>query len=143
MSNVMNTPVEVIETEYPLRVECCQLRPDSAGAGRRRGGVGLRRAYRLLDDHGEVTTMVERMRVRPWGVFGGEDGAPFRVTLVRGKGRTRMRGKENRDLRRGDLIIVESSGGGGYGPRAERPPVLRADDRENGYVTRRGRRGAE
>ncbi len=142
MSNVMNTPVEVIETEYPLRVECCALRPDSAGGGRRRGGVGLRRAYRLLGDHGEVTTMVERMRVRPWGVFGGEDGAPFRVTLVRGKGRTRMRGKENRDLRRGDLIIVESSGGGGYGPPAERPPELRAQDQANGYITHRRRRGS-
>jgi N-methylhydantoinase B len=141
MSNVMNTPVEVIETEYPLRVECCELRPDSAGPGRRRGGIGLRRAYRLLGDRGEVTTMLERLRVPPWGVFGGGDGAPFRVTLVRGKGRTRMRGKENRDLGRGDLIIVESSGGGGYGPPSERPPDLRAQDRVNGYVTRRARRG--
>ena len=140
MSNVMNTPVEVIEAEYPLRVECCALRPDSAGAGRHRGGIGLRRAYRLLGDDGEVTTMIERMRIRPWGVFGGEDGAPFRVLLARGKGRTRMRGKENRDLRRGDLIIVESSGGGGYGPPADRLPQLRADDRANGYITHRGRR---
>jgi N-methylhydantoinase B len=142
MSNVMNTPVEVIEAEYPLRVECCELRPDSAGAGRHRGGIGLRRAYRVLDDSAEVTTMIERMRVKPWGVFGGEDGAPFRVTLVRGKGRTRIRGKENRDLVRGDLIVVESSGGGGYGPPAERPADLRAHDRTNGYTTRRGGRGS-
>src|SRR5205807_646520 len=60
MSNVMNTPVEVIESEYPLRVECCELRPDSAGMGRHRGGVGLRRAYRLLGERGELTTMIER-----------------------------------------------------------------------------------
>jgi len=142
MSNVMNTPVEVIEAEYPLRVECCELRPGSAGAGRHRGGIGLRRAYRVLDDSAEVTTMIERMRVKPWGVFGGEDGAPFRVTLVRGNGRTRIRGKENRDLRRGDLIVVESSGGGGYGPPGERPADLRAHDRTNGYTTRRGGRGS-
>ncbi len=137
MSNVMNTPVEVIETEYPIRVECCELRPDSAGAGRRRGGVGLRRAYRLLGEGGELTTMIERVRVRPWGVFGGEDGAPFRVTLARGQGRTRVRGKENRDLVRGDLVVVESSGGGGYGPPADRPSDLQISDRANGYVTRR------
>jgi len=86
--------------------------------------------------------MIERMRVKPWGVFGGEDGAPFRVTLVRGRGRTRMRGKENRDLARGDLVIVESSGGGGYGPPAERPTDLRAWDRANGYTARRGRGSA-
>jgi N-methylhydantoinase B len=142
MSNVMNTPVEVIEAEYPLRVECCELRRASAGAGRHRGGVGLRRAYRLLDERAEVTTMIERMRVAPWGVFGGEDGAPFRVTLVRGKGRTRIRGKENRDLSRGDLVVVESSGGGGYGPAAERPSDLRAYDRAQGYTARRRGRGS-
>jgi N-methylhydantoinase B len=142
MSNVMNTPVEVIEAEYPLRVECCELRRGSAGAGRHRGGVGLRRAYRLLDERAELTTMVERMRVAPWGVFGGEDGAPFRVTLVRGKGRTRIRGKENRDLARGDLVVVESSGGGGYGPPAERPSDLQARDRAGGYTARYRGRGS-
>jgi N-methylhydantoinase B len=143
MSNVMNTPVEVIETEYPLRVECCELRPNSPGAGRHRGGLGLRRAYRVLADGAAAATMIERMRVRPWGVFGGRDGAPFRVTLVRGRERTRMRGKENRELKRGDLVIVESSGGGGYGPPAERPDALRAADRQQGYVTDRRRRASE
>ncbi len=142
MSNVMNTPIEVIETEYPLQVECCELRPNSSGAGRHRGGLGLRRAYRVLGDGAAAATMIERMRVRPWGIFGGGEGTPFRVTLVRGRKRTRMRGKENRALERGDLIIVESSGGGGYGPPAERPPALRAQDREHGYVTDRRRRAS-
>jgi N-methylhydantoinase B len=140
MSNVMNTPVEVIESEYPLRVERCDLRPDTGGAGRHRGGVGLRRAYRILGERAELTTMVERMRVAPWGVFGGKDGAPFRVTLARGAKRVRLRGKENRDLVQDDLIVVESSGGGGYGRPAERPSDLRALDRANGYVTGRRRR---
>ena len=140
MSNVMNTPVEVIEAEYPLRVERCDLRSDSGGAGRHRGGVGLRRAYRVLAERAELTTMIERMRVPPWGVFGGKDGAPFHVTLARGARRTRVRGKEHRDLVRGDLVVVESSGGGGYGRPADRPSGLQALDRANGYVTGRKRR---
>ena len=135
MSNVMNTPIEVIESEYPVRVECCELRPDTGGRGRHRGGLGLRRSYRLLCAHGELTTMVERMRVRPWGAFGGESGSPFRVTVVRQALRTPIRGKENRDLVEGDLVVVESSGGGGYGPPADRPSDLHEDDLANGYVT--------
>jgi len=135
MSNVMNTPVEVIESEYPLRVECCELRPDSGGRGRHRGGLGLRRAYRVLCVEAELSTMIERIRVRPWGVFGGEDGAPFRVTCERGGVPGPVAGKENRDLRRDDLIVLESSGGGGYGAPDERPAELRAADAANGYVT--------
>lgn len=135
MSNVMNTPVEVIESEYPLRVECCALRPDSGGPGRRRGGLGLRRSYRVLCEQAELSTMIERARVRPWGVFGGGDGAPFRVTCERGGERFAVAPKENRDLRRGDLIVLESSGGGGYGPPGERSEALRRADLDNGYVT--------
>ncbi|HKV44451.1 MAG TPA: hydantoinase B/oxoprolinase family protein [bacterium] len=141
MSNVMNTPVEVIESEYPLRVECCALRPDSAGRGRRRGGVGLRRTYRLVGERAELTTMVERMRVPPWGIFGGEDGAPFRVTLERGGERRPVRGKESLDLVRGDVVVVESCGGGGYGLPQDRPPAAHRLDLENGYLTDRGGRG--
>jgi N-methylhydantoinase B len=135
MSNVMNTPVEVIESEYPLRVERCELRPDSGGRGRHRGGLGLCRAYRLLSERGELSTMIERVRTQPWGVFGGEDGAPFRVTCERQGRRSAVRGKENRDLVLGDLVTVESSGGGGYGPPDERSPELRQADLNDGYVT--------
>ncbi len=135
MSNVMNTPVEVIESEYPLRVERCELRPDSGGLGRHRGGLGLRRTYRLLCERGELSTMIERVRVSPWGIFGGRDGTPFRVFCEREGGRIPVRGKENRDLRQGDLVVVESCGGGGFGPPEERPAALSASDVENGYVT--------
>jgi N-methylhydantoinase B len=135
MSNVMNTPVEVIESEYPLRVERCELRADSGGRGRHRGGLGLCRSYRVLGERVELSTMIERSRVRPWGVFGGEDGAPFRVTCERGGERIPIGAKENRDLRRDDLVVLESSGGGGYGPPEERPAELRRADLVNGYVT--------
>jgi len=78
--------------------------------------------------------MIERMRIRPWGVFGGEEGMPFRVTCERDGRRLDIGGKENRHLQRGDLITVETSGGGGYGPPEQRATVLLEADVQNGYV---------
>ena len=117
MSNVMNTPAEVIEAEYPIRVECQKLRQGSGGAGRRRGGEGLHREYRILCDDMSLTSMFERRVVPPYGLQGGEPGAPFRVTVAEASGRTfELPGKANIRLGRDDLVIVESCGGGGYGP---------------------------
>ncbi len=119
MSNVMNTPAEVIEAEYPIRVEHQKLRRGSGGRGRHRGGEGLDRAYRLLADDMSVTTMFERRVVPPYGLRGGEPGAPFRVRVRRATGEeSELPGKANVRLGRDDLVIVESCGGGGYGPPA-------------------------
>ena len=116
MSNVMNTPAEVVEAEFPIRIECQRLRPDSGGAGKQRGGEGLHREYRVLTDDMSVTSMFERRVVPPYGLQGGEDGAPFRVTVARADGRREdMPGKANLRLDRDDVVIVESCGGGGYG----------------------------
>ena len=121
MSNVMNTPAEVIEAEYPIRVEYQRLRRGSGGRGRHRGGEGLARAYRLLADDMSVTTMFERRVVPPYGLQGGEAGAPFRVRAERATGESdELPGKANVRLGRDDLVIVESCGGGGYGPPADR-----------------------
>lgn len=115
MSNVMNTPAEVIESEYPLRVEVAELRERSGGAGRRRGGDGLRRRYRVLGDGVRLTTMVERCRIGPPGLAGGRPGRPSGVWLERGEQRTRLTGKGSFELLRDDVIVVETAGGGGYG----------------------------
>ena len=116
MSNVMNTPAEVVEAEFPIRIECQRLRRESGGAGRQRGGEGLRREYRVLADDMSVTSMFERRVVPPYGLQGGDAGAPFRVTIVRADGnRSEMPGKANLRLGKGDVVIVESCGGGGYG----------------------------
>jgi N-methylhydantoinase B len=135
MSNVMNTPVEVIEGEYPLRVEEHALRPGSAGAGARRGGLGFRRAYRVLGAEVTLTTMLERRVVPPYGLAGGDPGAPYRITLNPGRpGARELRGKETLVLRPDDVVLIETSGGGGHGDPARRPPGSETRDREEGYL---------
>jgi N-methylhydantoinase B len=135
MSNVMNTPVEVIEGEYPVVVEEQALRPGSAGDGAHRGGLGFRRAYRVTGPEVTLTTMLERRVVPPYGLAGGRDGAPFRVTLNPGTARERpLAGKETVTLREGDVVVIETCGGGGYGAPADRDPALVARDRLEGYL---------
>jgi N-methylhydantoinase B len=133
MSNVMNTPVEVVETEYPVEILRQALRPGSGGAGAHRGGCGFTRAYRILTE-ATLTTMLERRVVPPWGAFGGEAGAPYRVTLERDGSARDVKGKETVRLRSGDVVVIETCGGGGYGDPAARPPELLARDRLEGYV---------
>ena len=121
MSNVMNTPAEVIEAEYPIRVETQRLRRGSGGGGLHRGGDGLHREYRVLAEEMSLTSMFERRRIPPYGLLGGEPGAPFRVTVVRHSGEELdMPGKANIALGRGDRVIMESCGGGGYGAATRR-----------------------
>ena len=121
MSNVMNTPAEIIEAEYPIRVETQRLRRGSGGGGLHRGGDGLHREYRVLAEEMSLTSMFERRRIPPYGLLGGEPGAPYRVTVVRHSGEELdMPGKANIALGRGDRVIMESCGGGGYGAATRR-----------------------
>jgi N-methylhydantoinase B len=116
LTNTMNTPVEIVEAEYMIHVDEQRLRPNSGGTGLHRGGEGMRRAYTVLADGLSLTTMFERRVIAPYGLQGGTDGAPFRVTLHRIAGGSReLSGKENITLAKGDRVIMETSGGGGYG----------------------------
>jgi N-methylhydantoinase B len=116
MSNVMNTPAEVIEAAYPIRVERQALRPGSGGGGRHHGGEGQERRYRILAPEMVMTTMVERCVVPPFGLQGGEPGQTFRITVERADGtREVLSGKTHVILEQGDCVVMESSGGGGYG----------------------------
>ena len=133
MSNVMNTPVEVVETEYPVEILRQALRPGSGGAGVHRGGCGFTRAYRVLAD-ATLTTMLERRVVPPWGAFGGQDGAPYRVTLERDGTSQDVKGKQTVRLRSGDVVVIDTCGGGGYGEPAARSPEREGRDRLEGYV---------
>lgn len=120
MTNTMNTPVEALEVTYPLRVERYELREGSAGAGRHRGGNGLVRAIRILDHEARVSLQCERRRFAPYGLHGGADGRPGRNAAVRADGTIEeLPGKATLSLADGEIIIVETPGGGGWGPPRE------------------------
>ncbi len=119
MSNVMNTPAEIIETFYPIRIERQALRHGSGGAGVHRGGPGQERHYRILAPEMGMTSMVERAVVPPYGLQGGASGQPFEITVARADGSTeRVPGKTHIALFAGDCVIMKTSGGGGYGAPA-------------------------
>ncbi len=116
MSNVMNTPAEIIESFYPIRIERQALRHGSGGKGRHDGGPGQERHYRILTPEMSMTSMVERCVIPPYGLQGGEPGKPFEITVERANGeRRQISGKTNVTLFEGDCVIMKSSGGGGYG----------------------------
>lgn len=111
MSNTLNTPVEALESAYPVRVEEYRLRPGSGGAGTHRGGEGVVRTVRALVPM-EASVISERRRHAPRGRAGGGDGAPGR-NLLNGRALpAKWRGR----LEAGDVLSLETPGGGGYGP---------------------------
>jgi N-methylhydantoinase B/acetone carboxylase, alpha subunit len=116
MTNTLNTPVESLEAHYPLRVERYALRRGSGGRGRYRGGEGIERSYRFLED-AEVTLIGERRRSAPWGLAGGEAGAPGEHAL----NGVPVPGRAQLSVRAGDLLTIRTPGGGGWGP-PEDPP---------------------
>ena len=140
MTNTMNTPIEEIERSYPLLIKQYELRPDSSGLGRHRGGTGIIRSYQALADDITVTVLADRGRNRPQGLFGGGPGARTKVTLSkkkRGKPmKVRLPVKTTIVLDKGDIIEIKTAGGAGYG-RPERRPRSRIKlDLENGIVNR-------
>ncbi len=110
MSNTLNTPVEALETAYPLRVESYRLRRGSGGAGAHRGGDGVERRLVALADC-EASVIAERRRRGPAGRLGGGDGAPGRTTLNGRELPSKWRGR----LAPGDVLGIETPGGGGHG----------------------------
>lgn len=132
-------PVELVEREHALMVERCELRPDSGGAGQFRGGLGLRRDLRLLAETGVLSVLSDRNRVPPFGVCNGQSGAPNRFRVWRDGAfiaPSEIPGKiTGFRLQKGDRLIVETAGGGGYGDARLRAPEAIADDLRQGYVS--------
>ena len=110
MSNTLNTPIEALELEYPLRVQRYELRPGSGGAGRHRGGDGLERSIRVLEDCA-LSLLSDRRRHAPQGAAGGNSGA-CGENLLNGEP---LPPKTSRQLRAGDVVTVRTPGGGGWG----------------------------
>jgi len=129
-------PLELQESLMPFRIEEFSLREDSGGAGKFRGGMGFRKVYRILRPC-LLGTNLDRTKYPPWGVQGGKPAKPGRFTLVKaGETEERSVEKENAyPLQPGDLVCVETGGGGGYGPPGERPIELIQRDLDAGYVS--------
>jgi len=115
MSNTRNTPIEVLETEFPVRVRRYELRAGSGGTGRWPGGQGVIRVYELLEE-AEGSILSERRRHAPRGSAGGEDGARGN-NLFNGKP---VPAKLNLRLEAGDWLRIETPGGGGWGKAGSR-----------------------
>lgn len=134
ITNTSNLPVEAIEMEYPLRVEEYSLIEDSGGAGRFRGGLGLRRVVRPVEHSCEFNGVGERFRRAPWGLFGGHPGQSGRFLIQGDAGEEQgLPGKTPSLMLRADQrLVVETPGAGGYGPPSERAADLVDEDRRSG-----------
>ncbi|MGB7948601.1 MAG: hydantoinase B/oxoprolinase family protein [Candidatus Binatia bacterium] len=128
-------PVELQESMYPYRIVEFGLREDSAGAGKFRGGLGFRKCYEILGPC-NLQAMFDRVKWPPWGVQGGKAAKPGQITVVKKSGETEILYKSKAyPLEPGDRIIVETGGGGGYGPPTDRNPEYIERDLMRGYVS--------
>ena len=133
--NLSNTPVEVLERQHPVRIEEYALVPDSGGAGRFRGGLGLSRSYRLLAEEAVLQLRADRLRFAPYGLDGGQPGGTAGNWLGDGDAREAIPGKVTMRMRRGQLLTHHQAGGGGHGAPIARDAEAVALDVWNGKVT--------
>lgn len=131
VTNTSNLPIEALEKEYPLQIVRYEFAPETGGLGRYRGGLALRREYRALSRDCRFSGQGERFVHQPWGLFGGEPGASGSFTLVEAGGTNRNLPAKptSMALPEGASLIVQTPGGGGYGPKAERTAEHLAIDR--------------
>jgi N-methylhydantoinase B len=115
MTNSLNTPIEALEYAYPFRVRSYSYRPGSGGKGKFNGGDGIIREIELLAD-AQVTLLGDRRKFQPYGLAGGEGGSVGRTLLITPDGSsTELPAKCSIHAHRGDLIHLETPGGGGWG----------------------------
>jgi N-methylhydantoinase B len=139
--NAANIPVEAQEANQPVIVERFELLRDSAGAGKFRGGCGIRRDMRFLVDEGKLTNLSDRQKVPPYGLFGGRPGGLGRTVINPGGDEQVVHGKASREFAYGDVISFQQSGAGGYGDPLEREPRRVLEDVLDDYVSIEAARG--
>ncbi|HEY4922623.1 MAG TPA: hydantoinase B/oxoprolinase family protein [Xanthobacteraceae bacterium] len=137
ISNTMNTPIEVLEMAFPVRVERYEINPDSGGAGRFRGGCGARRVWRMLEGADATGTLcMERMTAPPFGLLGGAAGAAAVVTLTTPDGATRhLPSKGAFAAPAGAIVDMITPGSGGFGSVDRRDRAAIGRDLLDGYVS--------
>ena len=134
--NLANSPIEMCETLFPITFTEYAFIPDSGGRGQFRGGLGLAREWRLDADWGVLSGNFERFRYPPYGLNGGEPGSLGRFQLTRNGEATVLPSKiSGVDLQRGDVVRLDTSGGGGWGPPGERDPAKTDHDIKGGYIS--------
>jgi N-methylhydantoinase B len=129
-----NNPVEVLETKSPMFIEWYGYRPDSGGAGRFRGGVGVGRAYRFLAPSTGIC-LVYKTRTKPWPIGEGRPGDNNHIVLNPGTEREVVQGGSYNLLDAGEVLVNNTGGGGGYGNPFDREPERVASDVRNGFVS--------
>ncbi len=138
--NCTNIPVEVLEAKNPIRIRCLELIADSGGAGRFRGGCGVRKDVEINNNSALVTLLGDRHLFRPYGLFGGKPGRLAETILNPDGEAIRLGSKETRHVKRGDVISWRLSGAGGYGDPKQRDPARIEDDLADGFITAAGAR---
>jgi N-methylhydantoinase B len=136
-SNARIAPVEIIESEFSTRLRRFELIPDSGGNGRFRGGLGFVREYELLDHEARFSLRSTKHAIAPKGIEGGYPGRTGKCTINQGTDKERVLPARYSDLtlRPGDVIRLETPGGGGLGNPLERDPLRVLNDVRNGYVS--------
>lgn len=137
LHNNTNAPIEMVEAKYPVTFLRYGLAQDSGGAGEHRGGLGLVREWRLDAESGTLSTNFERFRHAPYGLRGGREGSLSSTTLIHADGsRVALRSKVSGvRLTKGDVVRIETSGGGGFGDPARRDRKAVAQDVAEGLVS--------
>ena len=119
MTNTGNTPIEILETEFPIRINEYSIRWGSGGAGKWIGGSGIRRSMELLDGPAILSILSDRRITSPYGLHGGAEGKTGNNFLQRGNEVITLKGKITYELQKGDIIVIETPGGGGYGKKID------------------------
>lgn len=135
--NAPNTPTEVVEGHYPLRITRHTFNLEGAGAGEYRGGLGVIREYEMLEDNILIQSMNENTINTPWGLYGGGDAGASKLVAWQGSEREEVITRRvylYGPFNKGDIVSQRSAGGGGWGDAAERDPALIAYDLRNGFV---------
>jgi len=142
--NVMNTPVEAVETEFPVRVERYELAQDSGGPGTFRGGLGVRRQWRILADEAVINLRTDRFKFSSPGIFGAKPALPSAASVNSDDAAARPLTSKVAGLRlkKDDVLTLQFAGGGGWGDPRQRPAERVQRDVACGYVSRQAARDA-
>lgn len=138
LSNTTNSPIESLDMNFDyFRIAGYTLNPDSSGHGRQRGGLGMRRTYEILKDGVDFSLYGDRFEIAPEGLAGGTAGSLSRAEVFRGGKPLEIDLKRGTRLHKGDIVIVSTSGGAGFGNPVERAREQVRDDIDQGIIDRK------